>query len=196
MTLAFNQYVRGHLRHYLSWGGLLSFPFLIVQSPKIDGILVIAAGAALRAYASGFLDKEGRLTIGGPFAYVRNPLYVGTILMACGVAQSQRAWVAFGVILATAIGLMYLIARAEEQVLAQKFPETYPIYMREVPRFLPRIWPSKSIDTLRASNETRSASFSMALYRKNRGFEALLTGVALVALMFGVHLARRHFFQN
>lgn len=189
MPFEFNRFVRGHLRHYLAWGALLSLPWIVNQKPTLDGIFLIFVGAGLRAYASGFLDKEGRLSIGGPFAFVRNPLYLGTFLMACGVAQSQSAWIALVVICGISLSLLYSIIQAEERVLAEKFPTAFPLYCSEVPRFFPRLTKFSSFSELKNSTETRAQKFSSALFMKNRGYEALATGVGLTALLFVVHAA-------
>jgi disulfide bond formation protein DsbB len=193
MKFDFNHFVRGHLRHYLSWAALLALPFIVSQRPGTVGVLLIFIGAALRVYASGFLDKEGRLTIGGPFAYVRNPLYLGTFLMAAGAAQSQNAWIALVVICGISLSLLYSIVQAEEKVLAEKFPKTFPRYCIEVPRFFPRLTKFKSFHELKNSDETRAQDFSSELFMRNRGYEALITGVGLTALLFLVHYAITRF---
>ena len=189
MSFDFYHFVRGHLRHYLAWVALLALPFIVTQKPEMDGVLLIFIGAGLRAYASGFLDKEGRLTIAGPFAFVRNPLYLRTFLMAVGVAQSQDAWIALAIVCAVSLTVLYFVVHAEERVLAKKFPTTFPKYCREVPRFLPRLTKFSSYHELRNSAETRAQKFSSALFIKNRGYEALATGVGLTALLFVVYFA-------
>ena len=185
----FQRFIRGKLRNYLSWAALLALPWVVRKQPDIDGIFLIFVGATLRAYASGFLDKEGRLTIAGPFAFVRNPLYLGTLLMACGVAQSQDAWIALLLVFAVGISLLYAVSLAEERVLSEKFPSTFPRYRAEVPRFLPRLTKFASYPELRNSAETRAQRFSSSLFLKNRGYEALATAAGIIVLLFAVNAA-------
>ncbi len=192
MAFEFQRFIRGKLRNYLCWAALLLLPWVVRQSPDPLGISIIVFGAALRAYASGFLDKEGRLTIAGPFAFVRNPLYLGTLLMVCGVAESQDAWVALSLAFVIGLSLLYLVSIAEEKVLAKKFPNTFPSYHREVPRFFPRLTKFVSYTELKHSAETRAQQFSRALFLKNRGYEALATGAGLVVLLFVMNALMTH----
>ncbi len=193
MAFEFQRMIRGKFRHYLSWAALLALPWVVRQPPDLAGILLIFFGAVLRAYASGFLDKEGRLSIAGPFAFVRNPLYLGTLLMACGVARSQSAWIALTLVLFLGSSLLYAVSLAEERVLAEKFPATFPRYLREVPRFIPRITKFAAYHEMKYSAETRAQRFSRALFLKNRGYEALATAAGLVLLLFGMNAAITRF---
>jgi hypothetical protein len=192
MAFEFQRFIRGKLRNYLCWAALLALPWVVRQPPDLLGICCIFFGAALRAYASGFLDKEGRLTIAGPFAFVRNPLYLGTLLMVCGVAESQDAWVALALAFVFGLSILHLVSLAEEKVLAVKFPNTFPRYRREVPRFFPRLTKFASYSVLKHSAETRAQQFSPALFLRNRGYEALATGAGLVVLLFMVNALVTH----
>jgi hypothetical protein len=180
-TFEFNRFIRGKLRHFLYWGALCLIPPLVKSPPQIGGIALIFAGAAIRALASGYLEKESRLTVSGPYAYVRNPLYLGTNIMICGVAASEDAWFAFGAAFAAGMFLTYFLVRAEELVLSEKFPDHFPAYTAAVPRFFP-----VSIRPLKIPG----SRFSKALFMKNRGYEALLTGIGLVALLDLIHFAK------
>src|ERR1700722_17862803 len=95
-------------------------------------VLLVIPGLLLRAYASGYVKKNSELTVTGPYAYTRNPLYLGSILIAFGFAAASRSlWIAL------LLALLFLIIYgptiyAEERFLATAFPE-FVDYARRVP---------------------------------------------------------------
>ncbi len=130
------------------------------------GIPVALAGLALRAWSAGCLAKNQRLATGGPYAHVRNPLYVGTLLVAAGLAIAARsAWLA--VLFAAVFLFVYLpVIQLEEQHLRAIFPE-YAEYAKRVPALWPRL-----------RSEGDAAPFRWVLYRKNQEYQAAI-GLAL-----------------
>ena len=86
----FLHFTRGKMRVVLSWLGLVFLISYINQFPQWPGVLLLFLGALLRFVASGYLDKEGRLSVGGPYQFVRNPLYLGSIMIAVGAAAAQE----------------------------------------------------------------------------------------------------------
>ena len=81
------------------------------------GLPIAAMGLGLRAWAAGHLAKNQRLATGGPYAYVRNPLYLGTALAAAGLAIASRQALLAALFVAV-FGLVYLPAiELEEQYL-------------------------------------------------------------------------------
>jgi protein-S-isoprenylcysteine O-methyltransferase Ste14 len=147
-------------------GFVLAAAFAWFASPTTRalacGVPVSAAGLALRAWAAGHLAKNQQLATGGPYAYIRNPLYAGTLLVALGLATAARsAWLA--ALFGTVFLLVYLPAvMLEEQHLAKLFPE-YASYSVRVP----------SLISWRKCVAGRSR-FRWSLYRKNREYQALL----------------------
>ena len=126
------------------------------------GIPVSLAGLTLRAWAAGHLAKNQQLATGGPYAYIRNPLYAGTLLVALGLAVAARSFWLAG-LFATVFLLVYLPAvMLEEQHLTSLFPE-YARYAAEVPSLFPYRRPSPG-----------SGCFSSKLYWKNREYQASL----------------------
>lgn len=187
-SLNTHSFIRGHFRHYLAWAALGFFPFVVTRPPSLIGIGIVALGAILRTWASGYLEKEGRLSIAGPFAYVRNPLYLGTLLIACGIAVSQESLIALIAVLSVGGTVLYQVVLAEERVLTRKFPLAYPIYSQEVPRFFPRLTRFRSYSRLEYVPEVRANRFSVNLFRRNRGHEAVAAALGLVTLVFLTHL--------
>jgi protein-S-isoprenylcysteine O-methyltransferase Ste14 len=104
------------------------------------GLPVSLAGLALRAWAAGCLAKNQDLATGGPFAYTRNPLYVGTLLVAAGLVIAGRN-LALAALFAAVFLFVYLpVIQNEEQHLRQLFPG-YAAYADGVPALLPRLTP-------------------------------------------------------
>src|SRR5271165_7311542 len=87
------------------------------------GAIVAAAGVFLRAIASGHVKKNEQLATTGPYAYCRNPLYLGSIIIAIGFTIAARdLWVAIGIV--TLFVVIYVpVIRSEEAFLRQQFPE-------------------------------------------------------------------------
>lgn len=119
-------------------------PWLLVA-----GIIVVIGGEALRYAGVGYAGYATRTTTvgasqlvtAGPFAHVRNPLYVGNILLGLGFtlgAGGLFPWLPLGYVVITG-AYYYFIVRAEENFLGDKFGEEYTEFRRHVPRFLPRL---------------------------------------------------------
>jgi protein-S-isoprenylcysteine O-methyltransferase Ste14 len=136
------------------------------------GTALIVPGLVVRALASGHVQKNEQLTIGGPYAYTRNPLYLGSLILAVGFALAARSWW-----IAIAMAVFFLavympVIRAEEAFLRERFPQ-FDDYARDVPRLLPRL-------TAVASGR---GSFSWELYWKHREYNALLGSAAMMAAL-------------
>lgn len=146
--------------------------YLWLARPNADAIatgsVVIAVGLAIRAVASGQLKKNEELAVSGPYSYTRNPLYLGSMLIAAGFAIAARSvWI--WVLLLGLFVLIYVpVIRGEEAYLRSVFPE-FESYSRRVPCLLPR-W----------SGESLTASFSRELYLKHREYNALIGAVLMV----------------
>ena len=125
------------------------------------GVPLSLLGLALRAWAAGCLAKNQQLANGGPYAYTRNPLYIGTLLVAAGLAVAANS-AGLALLFAAVFLLVYLpVIQNEEQHLRKIFPE-YAAYAERVPALIPRLTPA-------AGNATR---FRGALYMKNQEYQA------------------------
>ena len=138
----------------------------------IVGAAIAALGLGIRAVASGHVDKNEELAKTGPYAYVRNPLYFGSIVLAVGFAAAAR-----DVVIAALIVVMFVVIyvptiRSEERYLRTRFPE-YSAYARDVARLVPR--------TLRFGGMTQG--FSCELYLKHREYNALFGAAAMLAAL-------------
>lgn len=146
-------------------GFVLLFAFLVLSQPTLESVLwglpLSLLGVAVRSWAAGHLAKNENLATSGPFGYVRNPLYLGSLLLAGGVVVGSRSgWV--GLVFAGTFILIYLpVIQLEEEHLRKLFP-SYADYARRVPSLWPRL-------TNRGSRET----FRSDLYRRNKEWKAL-----------------------
>ena len=151
----------------------------------VAGAIFVAAGLAVRAAASGHIRKNRELTTTGPYAYTRNPLYLGSILIALGFAMAARSpW-----IILAAIGMFVVIylpvIRAEEKYLRSVFAG-YDEYASRVPRFFPRLTPYQAWDG------GNSGGYSRELYIKHREYNAALGSLLMMAaLMLKLMWVRR-----
>ena len=140
------------------------------------GGLVAAAGLWLRAIASGHVKKNSELAITGPYAYTRNPLYLGSLIIALGFAVAARnLWIALIMVLFF-LAIYLPVIKSEEEFLSRSFPE-FADYAGRVPRLLPLIGPQNS----------RAGGFSRDLYLQHREYNALI-GSALMMLGLSLKL--------
>lgn len=159
-------------------GFLFAIVYVWLAHPTTRSIAIGAAvalgGLVIRAFASGHVQKNEMLTVTGPYAYTRNPLYLGSIILACGFLIAARSWwialIAFVMLLA-----IYLpVIRSEETFLRSRFPE-FDDYARNVPRLLPRLRAYQSSD----------GSFSWRLYWKHREYNAAIGTLCMIAVLIG-----------
>jgi protein-S-isoprenylcysteine O-methyltransferase Ste14 len=156
-------------------GFVLVAAFLWLAAPTwgslVYGLLISLLGLALRAWAAGHLEKNRTLAKSGPYAYLRNPLYVGTLTVAAGFALASRRW-ELGLLFAAVFLLIYLpVVELEEQHLRSLFPE-YANYAERVPPFFPHF-----------SGTSGTKAFQWAVYMKNQEFQAgigFLVGAAVL----------------
>ena len=148
------------------WRALPTWPSLM------EGSVLIVLGLALRAVASGHLRKNAEVTTSGPYAYLRNPLYLGSLTMAAGFALAARdVWLA-AAMLAFFLGVYLPVIFSEEAWLRANFPE-----FEEYARRVPRLWP-------RFRREGAAAGrFSRELYLEHREYNALLGAVAMLGAL-------------
>ena len=126
----------------------------------------------LRALASGYVQKNEQLATSGPYAHTRNPLYLGSLIVAAGFALAARSWWV-GIAIVVFFLVIYVpVIRAEEAFLRVRFPE-FEDYARHVPSLLPRLTPF----------DKSHGDFSWNLYRKHREYNSLLGAIAIAAVL-------------
>ncbi|MCU1296575.1 MAG: putative protein-S-isoprenylcysteine methyltransferase-like protein [Acidobacteriaceae bacterium] len=136
------------------------------------GTLVIIPGLAVRALASGHVKKNEELATTGPYAYTRNPLYLGSLMLAFGFVLAARSWWIAGVLLTMFFAIYLPVIYGEETFLRHRFSD-YEAYENKVPRLLPKISAPNHADV----------KFSWDLYRKHREYNALIGAISMIALL-------------
>jgi len=178
--------------------GILPVPFilllLLLGNPQpwgwTVGLPLVLSGEALRFWGVGHAGGATRardlraqtLCTRGPFAHLRNPLYLGNTLMALGTVTVGGVW--FLIVVQPLLYTLYyyLIIRFEEPFLVREFGAAYACYRRAVRRFIPRLspYPERSGGDFSASD---------ALYNERR----TLTGqgiILVLLLVLGIVLVR------
>ena len=151
----------------------------------LAGSAIILPGVILRALASGHIRKNAELATAGPYAYTRNPLYLGSVLIALGFIVAARNWWIGAGAAAMFLFIYVPVIRAEEAYLRSTFPE-YAGYAGRVPRLLPRLTP------YRAGTMPATGKFSRELYLLHREYNAALGS----ALMLGALILKMVFLMR
>jgi protein-S-isoprenylcysteine O-methyltransferase Ste14 len=152
-------------------------------------LLLVIPGLWLRGYAAGYVKKNAELTQTGPYAYTRNPLYLGSILAAFGFAFASRQWYLV-VLLAVLFLVIYgPVILSEERFLRGHFPD-FEAYAARVPRLLPRLTAAPT------GQSAPAAAFSPERYRKHREYNSVMGAAALYATLLLLMFARMHYGAN
>lgn len=140
------------------------------------GAAIGLVGLALRAYAAGYLRKQDVLTVGGPYAHTRNPLYLGSAILALGAAVATQSWISAAV-LGTYFAVVYsVVMRREEEELRGHHGAAFEEYARAVPLFFPKA----------AASPIPGAdpgAFSVQQYRKNHEHQAAIGYLLLLVVL-------------
>jgi len=144
--------------------------FLLFARPRpvtlLAGVTISVFGLFLRAWAAGHIRKNSALATSGPYAFTRNPLYLGNFLLGLGFTIGSGWWPLGIVFAALFLGIYLPVMRVESHTLAKLFGESYQRYARGVPIFLPRLTPYRS-----AEGKTE---FDSSLYMRYREYRAAL----------------------
>lgn len=144
-------------------------------------LLLVLPGLWLRGYAAGYVKKNAELTMTGPYGYTRNPLYLGSMMIAFGFAAASMSWWVV-LVLAILFAVIYVpVIGSEENFLRANFAG-FGAYAARVPRLLPRLRPARMEDG-------GTGGFSAELYRKHREYNALMGAAAIYgALVLRLYL--------
>jgi protein-S-isoprenylcysteine O-methyltransferase Ste14 len=157
-------------------GFLFAAFFLLLARPQwwslCAGSAIALTGVWIRAISSGHVKKNEELAVSGPYAYTRNPLYFGSIVIAGGFALAALRWEIALALIVLFAAIYIPVIQGEERFLSQHFAD-YPEYCSRVPRLLPRLW----------AGEAGRSRFSAELYLKHREYNALLGTLAVIAAL-------------
>ncbi len=154
--------------------------FLLAQARPLTlivGGLVALPGLALRAWATGHLRKNDALATTGPYAYTRNPLYLGSFVIGLGFTIAAGRLILGLVFAVLFLGIYVPVMRVETKTLDELFGKDYQDYAAAVPLFLPRV------TAYRAG--VAKAKFDPALYRRYREYQAAI-GLVVAWLLLAI----------
>jgi protein-S-isoprenylcysteine O-methyltransferase Ste14 len=144
------------------------------------GVGIAVCGLVLRGYAAGHLRKHKQLAISGPYAFTRNPLYLGSVLLAAGFSVASHSWIST-LLLAAYLAIFYpAVIRREQSELKTLYGAAFEEYASQVPAFWPRLSPAM----------LSAERFSWPLYRQNREYEAAVGLVVAMAILWFLMLWR------
>ena len=159
--------------------------FLVLSRPTwssiVWGLPLTAMGLSMRAWASGHLRKNASLATSGPYAFTRNPLYLGSLSILIGVLVAGGNWWLGAVLIILFLLVYYPVMRKESAHMQDLFKDDYRRWALEVPLFVPRLLPSRSLP---------SGSYDVALYLKHREYRSLIGTVALYGALLAKLLLR------
>lgn len=154
--------------------------FFWLAQPTVRTIAVGAGvallGLALRAAAAGHLRKHEVMSVAGPYRYTRNPLYLGSVILAVGFAVAGNSLVAAGIAAIYFIAFYPPVMRREEQELRARYGAAFDEYASRVPMFFPRMTSTKLAGA-------EQQHFSWQQYGRNGEYNALLGVIAALALL-------------
>lgn len=157
-------------------GFLFAAAYLWLAHPAvwslIAGSCLAAIGLWIRAIASGHVRKNEELAMSGPYAYTRNPLYLGSLVIALGFVIASRSWIIAVIAAGFFLAIYIPVIRGEEEFLRGKFPN-FDEYARNVPRLFPRLRPY----------ESTSGSFDQHLYWKHREYNAAIGAACILTAL-------------
>lgn len=158
-------------------GFLFAIVFVVFARPAVwtltAGSVIVLLGLAIRAWAAGHIQKARQLATTGPYAYTRNPLYLGSFIMGVGFTIASGVWWLAALFCVLFIGIYLPVMRVEAADMHDIFGSAYTDYAREVPAFVPRL----------TARQNAAAKFDPKLYFQYREHRAAIGAlVALAAL--------------
>lgn len=173
---------------WVRWRVRLGYPAALISfvlagpTPRslTIGAAIAALGLLVRGAAAGHLCKGVRLAISGPYAYTRNPLYLGSALLAAGFVVAGHSWSATALVLGYFAVFYPAVMRREEQELRTLYGAVFDDYAAHVPRFWPHFTHVRSSGSASGSG----LRFSWECYSRNREYEALLGSLAGIGLLW------------
>ncbi len=146
-------------------------------------LLAVGPGLWLRGYAAGYVKKNAELTTTGPYGHTRNPLYLGSMLIAFGFGAAAGSWVLIVVLTGLFLAIYVPVIQGEEEYLRAHFAG-FDEYAKAVPRLLPRVTPAPGMGG--------AGAFSKERYLHHREYNALMgSGAIYVALVLKLLVLHR-----
>ncbi|HEV2489050.1 MAG TPA: isoprenylcysteine carboxylmethyltransferase family protein [Candidatus Acidoferrales bacterium] len=170
---------------WIRWRVRAGYPaalaFLLFARPSRTSLVIGASvglvGILIRAWAAGHLRKHEVLATSGPYAFTRNPLYFGSVILAVGfILSGDSIWA--GAIVGIYLIFFYpAVMRREEGELLDRYGEEYSVYATRVPLFWPRLW---SV----SAGKSAPVRFSRRRYLQNREYQAAIGFVLGIGVLW------------
>ncbi len=156
----------------------------------VGGFVIVLAGEAIRFWGVSIAGAETRTTgtvggtyliTNGPFAYIRNPLYAGNILLYTGIGVMSMALFPWLLVIAFVwfVFQYVLIVLGEEEYLLKRFGDEYAAYTKHVRRFLPRMTPYRT-----GAPPAKTVSLEEGLASEKRTLQAIVLVSALIVAIY------------
>ena len=176
---------------FVRWRVRLGYPLAIVvlyfsrPTPRsiLFGALAGVLGLSIRACAAGYLHKQEVLTVTGPYAHTRNPLYLGSAILALGAGIATRSWFSALILIAYFTVFYSIVMRREANELQLRHGAAFEEYARAVPLFIPRLTAAKLPGN-------SAGSFSFSQYKKNHEWEAAVGFLFLILVLILIRSLR------
>lgn len=161
------------------------FLFFAKPTPRmlLIGASVSLLGLVLRAWAAGHIRKNAQLATSGPYAFTRNPLYLGSFLLGLGFTIASGRLLLGLLFAALFLGIYLPVMRVEATTMAELFGKEFETYRRAVPLFFPRLTPFRH-------NESAVNRFDSTLYLRYREYRAALG----LIIAWGLLLIKTYYF--
>lgn len=173
-------------------GFVFAAVFLWLARPNwrtlLASLVLVVPGLWLRGYASGYVRKNAELATSGPYAHTRNPLYLGSMLIAFGFAAAAASWVIL-IALAVLFATIYIPTILGEEAYLREHFAGFDAYALEVPRLLPRL---TAAQTSSGAEQGERGGFSGALYRKHREYNSVMGAGAIYAALVLRFMLEQH----
>src|SRR6476661_1735575 len=158
-------------------GFVFAILFVVFSKPDrttlIVGSVIAVIGLLIRAWASGHINKASELAVSGPYAYTRNPLYLGSFILGLGFTIAAGVWWLALLFVALFLGIYLPVMRVEAEDIREIFPGEFTEYERNVPLFVPRptVW------------RKTDRKFDLSLYLKYREYRAAIGAAIAITLL-------------
>ncbi len=161
-------------------GFLCGALFLALARPKFTTLAIgggiALVGLILRAWSAGHIRKNSALAVSGPYAFTRNPLYLGSFILGLGFTVASGVWWLGLLFAALFLGIYLPVMRVEAKTLAELFGEDYKRWASAVPLFFPRLTPYRD-------ESSREIKFDASLYMRYREYQAAIGLVVALGLL-------------
>jgi protein-S-isoprenylcysteine O-methyltransferase Ste14 len=158
-------------------GFIFAAVFLIFARPTVTTLVaggtISVMGLLIRAWSSGHIRKAQRLAVSGPYAFTRNPLYLGSLIMGVGFSIAAGVWWLALLFAILFIGIYLPVMRVEAEDMRRIFSGEFDAYEANVPMLIPRVTPWKKT----------GEAFDLRLYLQYREYRAAIGVAAGLAVL-------------